>query len=214
MRKMPRLKVLLGSLLLVAALLAVAVVPVAAQTYFSPFSGDVTIDGEDAPIGKVVEAYIDGTSRASTTTKLGHYNLVITGGAADVDSAVSFKVDGVDATATPPNPTFQLNPQTVDLASGGVPGTYTLTMAVSGSGTTDPAADTITTYGAGTEVNIAAEPATGWYFVNWTGDVDTVADVTDPTTQITMNGGYTVTANFALRPVGDYPVLSWWLTNL
>ena len=48
-------------------------------------------------------------------------------------------------------------------------------------------------YTAGAEVNLVATPDDGYHFVNWTGNV---ADVNDPTTTITMNGDYTITANF------------------
>ena len=50
---------------------------------------------------------------------------------------------------------------------------------------------------AGTVVNLVAEAEEGYYFVKWTGDVDTIADVNAATTTITMNGDYTITANFA-----------------
>jgi hypothetical protein len=76
---------------------------------------------------------------------------------------------------------------------------YTLTMAVAGNGTTTPAVGASTHY-EGTVVNLTATPDTGWEFVNWTGDVGTVADVSDPTTTVTMNGDYTITANFAVVP--------------
>ena len=45
-------------------------------------------------------------------------------------------------------------------------------------------------------VNLVAEAAEGFRFVNWTGDVETVADVNSASTTITMNGDYSITANF------------------
>jgi len=36
----------------------------------------------------------------------------------------------------------------------------------------------------------------GYRFVEWTGDVEEIADVHDATTTITMNGDYSITANF------------------
>ena len=73
---------------------------------------------------------------------------------------------------------------------------YTLTMAVNpaGGGTTDPAVGTHD-YDTGTVVDITATAASGYGFVNWTGDV---ADVDDATTTVTMDAAQTVTANFAL----------------
>jgi poly(3-hydroxybutyrate) depolymerase len=49
-----------------------------------------------------------------------------------------------------------------------------------------------------TVVNITATPHSKYRFVNWTGDVSTVGNVTDPTTTITINPNtdYQITANF------------------
>jgi uncharacterized repeat protein (TIGR02543 family) len=47
------------------------------------------------------------------------------------------------------------------------------------------------------QVTLTATPATGYRFVNWTGDVDTVADVNSTSAVISMNDDYSITANFA-----------------
>ena len=52
------------------------------------------------------------------------------------------------------------------------------------------------TYDNGTVVNLVATPAAGYRFVNWTGDVGTIANVNAAATTITMNGNYSITANF------------------
>jgi hypothetical protein len=44
-------------------------------------------------------------------------------------------------------------------------------------------------------VDLVAIPDSGHRFVNWTGNVDTIADVEDAT--ITMHSDYSITANFA-----------------
>jgi hypothetical protein len=49
----------------------------------------------------------------------------------------------------------------------------------------------------GERVRLVATPDPGYRFVNWTGDVDTVADVDDATTTITVNDDYSIRANFA-----------------
>jgi alpha-tubulin suppressor-like RCC1 family protein len=56
----------------------------------------------------------------------------------------------------------------------------------------------ILVYAANTTVDINAETDEHCHFVNWTGDVDTIADVYDPSTNITMIDSYSVTANFEL----------------
>jgi hypothetical protein len=48
-------------------------------------------------------------------------------------------------------------------------------------------------YAPDTVVNLTATPFPGWAFLNWSGNV---ANLNSPSTTITMNGSYTVTANF------------------
>jgi hypothetical protein len=55
-------------------------------------------------------------------------------------------------------------------------------------------------YNATAVVPLTAVNETHYHFVNWTGDVTTVANVTAPSTNITMNGSYSITANFELDP--------------
>jgi subtilisin family serine protease len=54
----------------------------------------------------------------------------------------------------------------------------------------------------GTVVNLVAEAEDGYRFVDWTGDVDTIADVEDAATNITMDDDYSITANFEEKPSG------------
>ena len=67
-------------------------------------------------------------------------------------------------------------------------------MAVSpiGGGATTPTVG-ISTYPENDLVNITATPASGFNFVNWTGDV---ANVNSASTTVTMDANKTVTANF------------------
>jgi hypothetical protein len=71
-----------------------------------------------------------------------------------------------------------------------------LTIAVSGSGTVSPTGTN--NYDVNTPVTITANPASGYRFVNWTGDVGTIANVNASTTTITMSGDYSITANFVV----------------
>ena len=73
------------------------------------------------------------------------------------------------------------------------PDVYTLTMAVDGSGTTDPAVGDHV-YAGGSEVHMTATPLIGSKFVKWAGDA---ADPNSAETTVTMDGDKTVTANFA-----------------
>jgi hypothetical protein len=53
----------------------------------------------------------------------------------------------------------------------------------------------------GAQVTLTASPASGYRFVNWTGDVGTVANVNSASAVISMNDDYSITANFALEVI-------------
>ncbi|MFC1925103.1 PKD domain-containing protein [Chloroflexota bacterium] len=76
---------------------------------------------------------------------------------------------------------------------------FTLTMAVSGDGVTDPAAGMHSVF-EGTVVEITATPQSGWYFINWSG----AASGTAATTNVAMSGDKMVTAKFSELPPANY----------
>ena len=208
MKKVPKLRILV-SLVMMAALVALTVVPVLAQPpVTSPLSGSVKIDNVNAAVGTKVDVFVvtETTARASVnTTAVGHYEVVVTGAAGDVGKALSFKVNNLAATTTPASPTFKsYQPQVVNLAATTVVN-YTLIIAVSpaggGSVTKNP---DLAAYPAGTVVTLTANPGAGYAFSSWSGAVTGTAN---PTT-VTMNSNKSVTATFV-----KYPVLLWWLTN-
>jgi uncharacterized repeat protein (TIGR02543 family) len=55
-------------------------------------------------------------------------------------------------------------------------------------------------YNAGQAVVLSVLPDPGYQFVGWTGRVDAINDVYQPTTIMSMELDYTITANFA--PIG------------
>jgi hypothetical protein len=78
------------------------------------------------------------------------------------------------------------------------PGKYSLTISSStGGSVTSPGPGTFT-YDEGTIANLVATPTSGYQFINWTGDIDTVANISAASTTIAMNGYYTITANFGI----------------
>ena len=88
---------------------------------------------------------------------------------------------------------------TVGCSDGAGGGSYTLTIAsTSGGSVTEPGEGTFT-YKKGTVVNLVAEPDVGYRFVNWTANVDTIANVEASATNITMNGHRYIIANFGLE---------------
>jgi len=81
---------------------------------------------------------------------------------------------------------------------------YDLTAdSTDGGQVTSPGEDTFP-YDCGTEVDLVAAAEGGYYFVNWSGDVDTIDNINAPTTTITMKGDYSVTANFEQLPAGQF----------
>ncbi|MCJ7668971.1 MAG: hypothetical protein MUO61_00440, partial [Dehalococcoidia bacterium] len=69
------------------------------------------------------------------------------------------------------------------------------TNSTEGGSVTEPGENTVI-YDAGTVVDLLATSDAGYRFVNWTGDVDDIDDVWASNTTITMNGNYSITANF------------------
>jgi hypothetical protein len=74
---------------------------------------------------------------------------------------------------------------------------YSLIVESTEGGSVTTPGENAYTYEKGEVVNLTAVPDEGYQFINWTGDVDTIADVDAASTTITMNGGYSITANFA-----------------
>jgi hypothetical protein len=77
---------------------------------------------------------------------------------------------------------------------------YDLTISSTAGGSVTTPGEGISTYDEGTVVNLVAEAEEGYHFVNWTSDVGTIANVKAASTTITMNGNYSITANFAVEP--------------
>jgi len=79
---------------------------------------------------------------------------------------------------------------------------YDLTISSTAGGSViSPGAGTFT-YDGGTVVNLVTTANSGYYFINWTGDVGTITNVNAPTTTVTMNDNYSITANFEQIPPG------------
>ena len=80
---------------------------------------------------------------------------------------------------------------------GGGPVEYDLTItSTAGGSVTTPGEAGPYTYDEGTVVNLVATPDAGYLFVNWTGDVGTIAYLNGATTTISMQGDYSIMANF------------------
>jgi hypothetical protein len=81
---------------------------------------------------------------------------------------------------------------------------YTLTIAGSAGGNvTTPGVGNFTYY-EGTVIYLVATPHAGYHFVDWSGNVSTISNVRRPATSITINGSYSIMANFEVNPPARY----------
>jgi hypothetical protein len=79
---------------------------------------------------------------------------------------------------------------------------YDLTIAsTAGGSVTTPGEAGPYTYDEGTVVNLVATSDVYYHFVNWTGNVGTIADAEAAATTVTMNGDYFITADFGVNPM-------------
>jgi len=81
---------------------------------------------------------------------------------------------------------------------------YALTISNTAGGSVTTPGEGTFTYEEGTVVDLVAEPEEGYRFVHWTGDVRTIGNVNAAATNITMNGDYSITANFMGIKAGDW----------
>jgi hypothetical protein len=76
---------------------------------------------------------------------------------------------------------------------------YLTVSSTAGGSVTDPG-EGVFPCDVGAVVTLVARPDEGYQFVRWTGDVVTIADVETAQTTITMEGNYSITADFELMP--------------
>ena len=81
---------------------------------------------------------------------------------------------------------------------------YDLTIASTAGGSVTMPGEGVFSCDMCVVVNLVATPSSGYQFVNWTGDVGTIANVNAAVTTITLNGDYSITANFEAITAGQY----------
>jgi len=155
-------------------------------TIASTAGGVVTVGNVTIP-GKAIFTYDGGTVVSLNATPVSGYQFVDWTG--DVGT-----VDNVHASET----IITVNGNYSIMANFEVPPPVQYRLAIfatAGGSVTTPGEDSFT-YDAGTVVNLVATPASGYKFVKWTGDVDTIANVNAASTNVTMSGNYYICANF------------------
>jgi hypothetical protein len=80
---------------------------------------------------------------------------------------------------------------------------YDLSIEASEGGSVTEPGEGVFSYDEGIVVGLVATPDAGYQFVEWAGDVGTIADVNTASTNITMNGNYSIAANFVAVETGD-----------
>jgi hypothetical protein len=80
---------------------------------------------------------------------------------------------------------------------------YDLTIRSTAGGSVSIPGEGAFTYDGGRVLDLVARADSGYRFVNWTGDVTTIANVNGASTTITMNDDYSIAANFAQIPPGQ-----------
>jgi hypothetical protein len=73
---------------------------------------------------------------------------------------------------------------------------YDLTVSSTDGGSVTTPEEGLHQYDEGEVVGLVAEADAGYAFVNWTGDVSAIVDANSATTTITMDGHYSIAANF------------------
>jgi len=180
------------SFLFVAALIAGMVGCVSVKcdlTIASTVGGSVTIPGDGT------SAYYEGEVVDLVATPDAGYRFVNwtgnVGTVVDVNAASTTVI--VDGNYSITANFEEITPVQYNLSISGAAGG---SVALPGEGTF--------TYDAGTVISLAATPATGYQFLNWTGDVGAIANVNAASTTVAMNGNYLISANFEEIPPDQY----------
>ena len=74
--------------------------------------------------------------------------------------------------------------------------TYQLTISSTSGGSVTTPGEGSYTYGAGTVVQLVAEPDEGYQFRSWTGDIAYITDPNSASTTVILNGNSAILASF------------------
>jgi hypothetical protein len=104
---------------------------------------------------------------------------------------------GTIANVSSPSAIITMNDSYSIIASFELSLRYSLTISSTiGGWVISPGQGTFT-YDEEKEIELVAQPQNDYYFVKWTGDVGTIADINSATTTMAVNGDCSITASFA-----------------
>ena len=215
---------ILNVLILVFSLLIVNSSPVMAgppPSIPSSFWGTVQIDGNDAPVGVVISAWINGVKYAQKNAVLligeTRYSIdvpaddpstigIIEGG--KTNDTIIFKIGNLQAT---PSSHWVVDNSELNI-SATTPTCYALTLSYTGQGSDPTASPTNSAdcgtgqYVAGASIDLSgAVPATDWQISGWSGTTNDIS--TASTNTVTMPASiHTASVNYTAIPINQAPV--------
>ena len=119
--------------------------------------------------------------------QVGTFTVTLTVNNSDGEDTKEY-TEAVIATSTDSDP--PVGNYTLSLSAGTVSGFFNSPAGAVSQGGTSP-------YSPGTVVYIVAEPFATFSFTNWSGDTEGIENITAADTQVTMDGNYTITAEFS-----------------
>ncbi|MFP3898163.1 MAG: InlB B-repeat-containing protein [Dehalococcoidia bacterium] len=139
-------------------------------------NGVILLEGVDYRVD-----LLDDTARLTITHDYLTHSLLAVGD----EAQLTIKVDGYPSAVL-----------TITAIAEGAVVEYSLTISSGEGGSVTGPGEGTFTYEAGRVVNLEAKPDEGYGFLRWMGEVDTVADTSVASTNITMHGSYNITASF------------------
>lgn len=185
---MKRLSLILALIVLVWGIVSCAT-PVVEESVRYNLTVSSTEGGSVSAPGEGTFAYDEGMVVPLAAAPANGYRFVNWAG--DVDTIANV---GAAVTAITMNDSYSIT-ATFELVP---PVRYNLTVSSTAGGSVTTPGEGTFMYDTGTVVSLVAEAEEGYRFVNWTGEVESIADINAASTNITMEGSYPIRANFGL----------------
>jgi len=167
------------------------------------FYGTVWSDGDPVQEGTLVEAFVDDVKGAETTVdgdgRYGYNPIFRVSGTAG--ATVTFHVGGIEADEDATWESGKVQELNLTIHEGAPPPVqYELTISSTTGGSVTIPGEGVFTYYAGAQVQLLAEPETGYGFVNWTANpTGTFGDASAAETTFTMPAqAVTIVAHFGV----------------
>lgn len=162
-------------------------------------AGTITMDANKTVTAEFIEQVnltVEVEGEGSVTPEAGVHVYDVGATASLMASpAVGWRFDRWDGVSSGANPSAEVAMDADKTVKAVFVQQFALTIAVSGSGSTNPAAD-VYVHDVGTQISIVPTAADGWLFDHWDGDVQGA----EVPANVTMDAAKTVTAVFYEKP--------------